>query len=161
MAQKALLCHGPGTAAPTDGGGRGMMSEGTLNDILIVDDDQVIVELVLSALGDAGYHCFAAYDGESALFAIATVRPALVLLDLNLPGLTGADVVAELQRLGLAHVPVVLITADAAAAALLATTDFTEQLLKPFTVATLLECVARYVDPKGGYRLTKDRASGS
>jgi DNA-binding response OmpR family regulator len=124
------------------------MSEGMLNDILIVDDDHAIVELLVSALGDVGYQCFAVYDGESALFAIGTVRPALVLLDLNLPGLTGADVVTELRRSGLSHVPIILMTADAAAAALLPATNFPELVFKPFTVATLLECVARYLSPR-------------
>jgi DNA-binding response OmpR family regulator len=125
------------------------MSEEMLNDILIVDDDQAIVEYITGALGDEGYQWFVAYDGESALFAIATVRPALVLLDLNLPGLTGADVVTELRRSGLAHVPIILMTADAAAAALLPPADFPGRLLKPFTVATLLACVAPYVSPYG------------
>jgi DNA-binding response OmpR family regulator len=124
------------------------MGEGTLNDILIVDDDQAIVELLISALREAGYQCCVAYDGESALFAIATARPALVILDLHLPGLTGLDVVAELRRYDLDHVPIILMTADPAAVTQSLSMTFREQLLKPFTINMLLGCVARYIGPK-------------
>jgi DNA-binding response OmpR family regulator len=120
----------------------------TINDILVVDDDQAIVDVVIRALREAGYLCCAAYDGDSALLAIETARPALVLLDLHLPDLTGLDVVAQLRRHGLAHVPIVLMTADIASAGRLPTAIFSEYLLKPFELDTLLACVAHYVRPK-------------
>src|SRR5215217_3376267 len=120
-----------------------------MNDILIVDDDTALVDFVIGALREAGYLGCAAYDGESALLAIETARPALVLLDLHLPGLSGFDVVAQLDRHDLADVPVVLMTGDVAAAAQLPTAEFSEYLLKPFDLKTLLTCVARYVRPQG------------
>lgn len=118
-----------------------------INDILVVDDDSVLVEFVISALRETGYLSCAAYDGESALFAIEVVRPALVLLDLHLPGLSGIDVVAELRRQDLDHVPVVLMTGDATAAAELPEAQFPEYLLKPFGLDTLLASVRRYLRP--------------
>jgi len=119
-----------------------------INDILVVDDDSATVEFLIEALHDEGYSGCAAYDGKSALLAIDTARPALVLLDLHLPGLTGLDVVAQLHRHDLAHVPVVLMTADATAVAQLPTDTFPECLLKPFDLDTLLACIARYVRPR-------------
>jgi DNA-binding response OmpR family regulator len=119
-----------------------------INDILVVDDDQAIVDFVVGALLEAGYMCCAAFEGESALMAIKMARPALVLLDLHMPGLTGLDVVAQLRREALDHVPVVLMTADAVAAAELPATLFPEYLLKPFTVDSLLACVARFMRPR-------------
>jgi len=116
-----------------------------INDILVVDDDTALVDFVVSALREAGYAACAAYDGESALLAIETARPALVLLDLHLPGLSGVDVAAHLRRHNLADVPVVLVTGDAPAAALLPTVDFPEYLLKPFHLDALLACIRRYV----------------
>jgi DNA-binding response OmpR family regulator len=124
------------------------MRDVTVNDILVVDDDHAIVEFVIGALREAGYLCCAAYDGDSALLAIETVRPALVLLDLHLPDLSGLDVVAQLRRHGLAHVPVVLMTADVTAAAQLPTSTFPEYLLKPFEIDALLACVAHDVRPQ-------------
>jgi two-component system, OmpR family, phosphate regulon response regulator PhoB len=119
-----------------------------INDILVVDDDTVLVDFVVSALREAGHLVSAAYDGESAIFAIETARPALVLLDLHLPGLSGVDVVAQLRRHNLAHVPVVLMTGDAAAAAQLPTAQFPEYLLKPFDIDTLVSCLHHYVRPQ-------------
>jgi DNA-binding response OmpR family regulator len=72
---------------------------------------------------------------------------AVVLLDLHLPGLSGLDVVSQLRRHDLADVPVVLMTADAAAVQA-PTTTFPEYLLKPFDLDTLLAWVARYVRPR-------------
>ena len=119
-----------------------------INDILVVDDDPATVEFLIEALHEEGYLCCGAYDGESAVLAIETARPALVLLDLHLPGLSGVDVVAQLRRHDLAHVPVVLMTADAAAAAQLSTATFPEYLLKPFDLDTLLACISLYVRPQ-------------
>jgi len=123
-----------------------------LNDILVVDDDPTIVDLVIETLREAEYLCCAAYDGESALLAIESARPALVFLDLNLPDLTGLDVVAQLYRQGLSHVPVILMTADAAAAANLPTTTFPDYLLKPFALDMLLHCAYRHVHPHSQHR---------
>jgi DNA-binding response OmpR family regulator len=120
----------------------------TIHDILVVDDDHATVEFVIEALQEEGYLCCAAYDGESALLAITTVQPALVLLDLHLPDLSGADVVAQLCSHDLAHVPIILMTADASATSQLSTVTFPEYLLKPFYLDDLLACIARYVRPQ-------------
>jgi len=119
-----------------------------INDILVVDDDTALVDFIIGALREVGYLGCAAYDGKSALLAIETARPALVLLDLHLPSLSGVDVVAQLHRHDLAHVPIILITGDPAAAAQLPMTASLEYLLKPFDLDTLLACVARYVRPQ-------------
>ena len=124
-----------------------MMLMQPINDILVVDDDAAVVDFVIAALREAGYLACATYDGESALLAIELARPALVLLDLHLPGLSGFDVVAQLHRHGLAHVPVILMTADAVAAEQ-RSSAFPVYLIKPFTLDTLLACVAYYVRPQ-------------
>jgi len=118
-----------------------------ISDILVVDDDTALIEFVIEALQEAGYLGCAAYDGESALWAIETARPALVLLDFHMPGLTGLDVLKRLHRINLSHVPIILMTGDATAMTQLPRTAFPEYLLKPFELDTLLACVARYVRP--------------
>ena len=131
----------------------------TIQDILVVDDDSATVEFMIEALQEEGYLCCAAYDGESALLAITTARPALVLLDLHLPDLSGVDVVAQLHRHDLVQVPIVLMTADATATTQLPTATFPEYLLKPFYLDDLLACVARFVCPQR--RRTPSPAVGS
>lgn len=122
-----------------------------LDDILVVDDDAALVDFLVGALREASYSACAAYDGESALFAIETVHPALVLLDLHLPGLNGVEVVAQLQRHNLGHISVVLMTGDAIGAAQLPAAKFPEYLLKPFDLDTFLACILRHVRPQHRY----------
>jgi len=119
-----------------------------INDILVVDDDAALVDYVVGALREAGYAACAAYDGESALFAIETVSPGLVLLDLHLPSLSGVDVVEQLRRHDLADVPVVLMTGDTIAVEQLPAAEFPEYLIKPFDLDTLLAYIRRYVGPQ-------------
>jgi two-component system response regulator AtoC len=118
------------------------------NNILVVDDDSATVAFMIEVLQEEGYVCCGVYDGGSAVLAIETARPALVLLDFHLPDLSGVEVMAQLRRRNLADVSIVLMTADATAAAQFPTTAFPECLLKPFEIDTLLACVGRYVRPQ-------------
>ena len=120
----------------------------TSRDILIVDDHPATAGFLIEALREFGFLGRAAYDGASALQAIQSAQPGLVLLDLHLPDLSGADLVAELHRNDLAQVPIVLMTADRASVAHLPMTMFTEYLIKPFDLDTLVACVARYICPR-------------
>jgi two-component system OmpR family response regulator len=60
--------------------------------ILVVDDDPHIRQLLVFALGKAGFLTREAEDGETALAAIAQAGPDLVVLDINLPRMNGLDV---------------------------------------------------------------------
>jgi two-component system OmpR family response regulator len=65
--------------------------------ILIVDDDPHIRQVLSFALAKAGMTTDEAADGESALGAIAARRPDLVVLDINMPKMTGLDVCRQLR----------------------------------------------------------------
>jgi two-component system, OmpR family, response regulator len=65
--------------------------------ILIVDDDPHIRQVLSFALGKAGMQTAEAGDGESALDAIAADRPDLVVLDINMPRMSGLDVCRKLR----------------------------------------------------------------
>jgi CheY-like chemotaxis protein len=111
--------------------------------IAIVEDNPLVVEFLSAVLSDAGYAVCVYSDGRSALTAIIAQPPALVLLDLELPVMSGEEVLAHVrQQLGTA-LPIVIMTAStrrwdwAAQGA-------TAFLTKPFDVPELLTCVARY-----------------
>jgi two-component system OmpR family response regulator len=76
--------------------------------ILIVDDEPHIRELLAFALGKAGYVTVEAADGEAALEAIAAHKPALVVLDINMPRLNGLDVCRRIRAEG--QLPVLLLS---------------------------------------------------
>jgi len=60
--------------------------------ILVVDDDAASAEVVRLFLGALGYEIEVAGDGEQALERFEATHPALVLLDVMLPGCSGLDV---------------------------------------------------------------------
>jgi CheY-like chemotaxis protein len=76
--------------------------------ILVVDDDQDIRELVAFTLQLAGYEVFSASNGEDALRLCKEQNPALVLLDVRLPGMSGYEVCHQITTDPLLrHIPVV------------------------------------------------------
>ena len=92
------------TAAPTTAPGPDAPS------IVLVEDDPAIADLVVLYLRDAGFRVHLATDGRRALEAVRSRRPALVLLDLGLPGdLDGMDVCREIRRTN--GIPVIMVTA--------------------------------------------------
>ena len=65
--------------------------------VLVVDDEPDIVALVAYHLAKAGYRVSTAASGTDALALAQRERPALVVLDLMLPGLSGFDVLEQLR----------------------------------------------------------------
>ncbi len=65
--------------------------------ILVVDDSKFFRELILDILQPLEMPLFTAADGEEALAVIRREHPALVLLDLNLPGKNGYELIREIR----------------------------------------------------------------
>jgi two-component system OmpR family response regulator len=114
--------------------------------ILVVEDDPLILELVTTRLGIAGYEVFYARDGVSAMERLAEVRPKGMILDINMPRLDGFGVLQKMKSAGLTtSVPTLVLTArrqpeDVRRAVELGAKDF---LSKPFDDQQLLARVAR------------------
>jgi CheY-like chemotaxis protein len=117
--------------------------------VLVVDDQSDIVDLVVDFLRDEGYSVHGVTDGAAALAAIELRPPALILLDMFMPQMTGIELWEYLQRHSLADIPVVLMTASPSAAENLLAQGATDYLAKPFDLDQLLACVARYVRHEG------------
>lgn len=78
--------------------------------VLVVEDDANIARLVMITLAQAGFEVRHAADGPAALEAFRTIVPHLVLLDLNLPGISGGDLCTEIRKSS--TVPVIVMTAS-------------------------------------------------
>ena len=91
-----------------------MATHGTKH-ILIVDDDTSIVHLLQDALGlfrhDHAYTVETAADGVEGLAALERRQCDLVLLDLNMPRMTGLELLTERRRRGL-RTPVLMLTGN-------------------------------------------------
>jgi CheY-like chemotaxis protein len=84
-----------------------------------------------------------AFNGEMALAAIAQQLPAMILMDMYMPQMTGIMLLEHLRASGITDIPVVLMTASPRAAEPLLNMDLVDYLPKPFDIDQLLQCVAR------------------
>lgn len=76
--------------------------------ILIVDDEPQIRRVMRTTLTSQGYAVVEAKSGEEALEKFRTEAPSLILLDVNMPGMSGLDVCREIRRSS--DVPVIMLT---------------------------------------------------
>jgi two-component system OmpR family response regulator len=112
-------------------------------DVLVVDDHPGIRDLVRDVLTAAGYGVRAAADGAAALRLATAAPPAVILLDVQMPGLDGPAFVAAYRRAPGPHAPVVVMTA-ADAPGWAARLRAAGHLGKPFGVDPLLAAVRRF-----------------
>src|SRR5689334_23266682 len=82
------------------------------HDILLIEDDEDAREALASLLEDHGYSVRSAEHGRAALSQADQQAPDLVITDLEMPGLSGFDVLAQMRtRPTLADVPVIVLSA--------------------------------------------------
>ena len=82
--------------------------------ILVVDDEADVLQLVERNLSLAGFHVIEAGDGAAALAAARRELPALIVLDIMLPGMSGLDVTRQLKRdAATAAISILLLSARA------------------------------------------------
>ena len=78
--------------------------------ILLVDDEDSIHLLYREELEDEGYEVHSALSGEEALAQLKIIAPDLVILDINMPGINGIDVLRQIKEMN-ASLPVILSSA--------------------------------------------------
>lgn len=121
--------------------------------VLVADDDAHIVELVSLYLRRAGYAVEAAYDGDETLRKATTLEPALLVLDIMMPGPDGLQVCQALRRRG--DLPIVLLTArtsdfDKIAGLRLGADDYVTKPFNPEELVARVEAVLRRSRSTGG-----------
>src|SRR5579885_2034967 len=100
----------PGAADPS----LRKMSENCRAEILVVDDDPMSRRVLTQMLTAAGYDCRACNDGTEALKQIQEKPPSLLLLDFDMPGPNGAEVLKRLRadrEPTVAQIPAIMLTA--------------------------------------------------
>lgn len=119
--------------------------------ILVVDDDDLIRTMVMHVLKRAGYNVIMAADGAAGLDLFKKENPALVVLDIAMPAMSGIDVAKEIRaiqtREKLPHTPIIMLTAYARSFFLSASSEagVDSYLTKPIKVEKLLEHVHRFL----------------
>ncbi len=111
--------------------------------ILIVDDDRAILEAERLVLTEYGFPVREAHDGAEALRAIDIEPPAMIVLDVQMPGIDGPTFAREL-RTRLRHVPLVILTGAPDPKREADRCNAEAFLRKPFHAEDLLRLVRRF-----------------
>ncbi len=115
--------------------------------VLIVDDDPSIVALLRTALEEEGYRVETA-SGDDALQIAREVRPSLILLDILMPGMGGAELSRRLRAdPATSRIPILAMSAVAQFPVFTDEMAIDDVLPKPFRLADLLAKIARWVRP--------------
>jgi CheY-like chemotaxis protein len=116
--------------------------------VLIAEDEEPIAEVVATVVEDAGYRPLLAAHGREALELARAQQPALLITDLMMPHLSGAELIAALRSdaaaSGRAPLPVILMTAAGPAQARAAGADAV--LRKPFELLELYALIRRFLE---------------
>jgi two-component system KDP operon response regulator KdpE len=106
--------------------------------VLVVDDDPQVAKLVADILVGHGYDVWTASEAESAMASIAARHPALVIIDLEMPGTDGIELCRRVRETS--HVPIIVVSGNrdfrSEVAALDSGAD--DYLVRPLVTDTLL-----------------------
>jgi len=117
--------------------------------VLVVDDSPTILKLVQLVLTKAGYQVTTASDGEAGLVAAHEDRPALILLDYQMPEMNGDDVCRAMSGdTVLCNVPVVVMSAreDAVGERFTSLPNVVDHITKPFSPDALLAVISHTLE---------------
>ena len=115
--------------------------------VLVVDDDSAIRELLVGAFEDEGFRVLQAAGGTQALHLVRQTRPAVVVLDIQMPGIDGMEVARRLQEdPETAAIPLVAVSASARKAEVLAR-GCHAFVSKPFDLVHLISTVRGAMAP--------------
>jgi CheY-like chemotaxis protein len=82
--------------------------------VVLIEDNERNRYLTTFLLKKYGYQVFEAVDGPSGIELVQKIKPDLILLDIQLPGMDGYDIAQELTRnLGMGDIPIVAVTSYA------------------------------------------------
>ena len=114
--------------------------------VMVVDDDRDILEMTRMILESGGYQVIPALSGEEALKSVSAARPDLILLDINMPGMDGWEILKllkvdeETQGIPVAMFSIKFELRDKVLGLKEGAFDY---ITKPFSYDELLERVAR------------------
>ena len=115
-----------------------------MSSILVIEDQEVLCRLYEAVLGQLRYDVVIANTGEEGLEAARQSRPDLLILDLELPGISGITLAQALQHEGiLPGIPLIITTATPREEVLQMTKslEVLEILIKPFDILVLLDAI--------------------
>jgi two-component system, OmpR family, KDP operon response regulator KdpE len=106
--------------------------------ILVVDDEPQIRRVLRATLASNGYEVIEAKSGQEAIEMVVTERPELILLDVNMPGMSGLEACNKIRMSF--HGPIIMVTVRNAERDKIAALDAgaDDYIVKPFAIGELL-----------------------
>ena len=118
--------------------------------ILIVEDNDLNLKLFRDLLEANGYETYETKEGIEAISLTRNVMPDLIIMDIQLPEISGLDITKKIKADGqISHIPVVAVTA-------FAMKDDEEKIMaagceaylsKPIAIDDFLRTIRRFLDP--------------
>lgn len=106
---------------------------------LIIEDDKDLIDIFAAALREAGYETESVEDGREAVERLQAIVPSVVVLDLNLPHVSGEDILRQIRSDGrLTQTRIIVVTAN------------------PFWASSLRSNVDLILDKPVSYRQLRD-----
>lgn len=124
--------------------------------IILIDDDHDLADLTKTILVHNGYQVMVFHEAESALVELRKRKADLILMDVILPGMSGADAIKEIKRdPQLKTIPVIFLTglisssdSDLKAMGLQVDGMIYQFIAKPYDSAELLNLIKCMISPK-------------
>lgn len=118
--------------------------------ILVVDDDAPILLLMRHLLREFGFETITAASGDDAIRQARKERPSLMLLDKNMPGMSGIDVIRKLRGdEGFETMPILILSGEPVTKSELAALGANDAVMKPFDVPALIRQIRSHLDSNG------------
>jgi DNA-binding response OmpR family regulator len=140
LAQPQAASRPEGAAEPPRSG-----NAAKANDILLAEDDPLIARFLSSSLTAAGFHVVHVTDGKAALETLRNKNFGVVVLDINMPGADGYQVLTEIRATVGDHTPVAIISSRHQEQDVLRAFDLgvDDYLTKPFNPSEVVARVKR------------------
>lgn len=121
--------------------------------ILVIDDSRLVAVMLQDGLQHEGYEVMTAANGREGLGKVAEGSPDLIILDVQMPGMSGYEFMHEMARMGgRCDIPVLMLTADEASGDLGMEQGIKGYFQKPVNISDLAQKVKECLGQSGGPR---------
>lgn len=122
--------------------------------VLVIDDQPGIRRLLIEVLGEEGYSVVEAANGYDGLQKAKDLHPALILMDMKMPGMDGIETLRELKRLGIGD-KVIMMTAYGELDLVTEAKEIgaADYITKPFDIISLCQMIQRHLSDGAQNRL--------
>lgn len=116
--------------------------------ILVVEDSPDIGRLLRHLLGQAGYEIVLVNEGPAGWKAFQELQPDLVLLDVNLPGISGLEICRRIKQVSTTPVVMLTVRAESESVQWGVQAGVDAYLTKPFEIDELMETLEKVFKPR-------------